>query len=67
MPNEHEQLKSINYDLYRNAVLFAEGLADNVNQMKKNRANHLEIGSYMEEEIIKYTLVTLKTNKGATK
>jgi hypothetical protein len=59
MPNLYEQLKEIDYVKYRKAVLFAQGIMDNANQMRKNRAGDLEIGSYTEQEIIKYTVTLL--------
>lgn len=50
--NAYEELKIKNYDLYIEAIKFAQGLIENI----KNSISDKDRDAYLEEEIIKYTL-----------
>jgi len=63
MPWYYDKLKQLDYDAYYRAVLFSSAITDNAKQMRQNRAHDLEIESYMEQEIMKYTLYLLEMRK----
>jgi len=51
--NAYEELKIKNYDLYIEAIKFAQGLIEN---MRTHNFKNMNKYQYLEEEIIKYTL-----------